>query len=478
MKQGLALRYLSSKPWAISSEILAVMGGIAARDLDSVDASSFGLPAPDALATRSGKVNQAGVEMRDGVAVIQVSGVISRYASMFEAICGGTSTQTLAKKVQAAIDDPSCRGVVLVVDSPGGEANGIHELAELVYSARDKKRITAYVSGSGCSAAYWIAAAAGRVVMDATAQVGSIGTVQTFRWPAEAEGKPQTLELVSSQSPDKRLDPRTEAGKEKYQAALDDLADVFIKCVAKYRGVTAKKVMDDFGQGWVLMGQAAVKAGMADALGSLEGVIKEMTNGGSVLKVKTDMAEQQGETLAAVTLAEGTPTGAAIEALTELRPDILGAMVGSVAVGLPEASEMSAADVVALIEECRPDALEAIKGPAPVMAVDAAIEVIQLATAAGVPAMASELIKEGVTLDAAKQATTLAAGLRDVLAAAGLSDSLGAIVAHQSDPVKMVAAAIHEAQAQATGNIDAEVKDKSKTAGIDYQAIYQEHNAK
>ncbi|MBO0155228.1 S49 family peptidase, partial [Vibrio parahaemolyticus] len=88
-----------------------------------------------------------------------------------------TTTQLLAQDFTQALNDPSIKAILLNIDSPGGEAKGIHELAEMIYQARGKKRIIAYDGGNACSAAYWIASACDEIVIDATGCAGSIGTV-------------------------------------------------------------------------------------------------------------------------------------------------------------------------------------------------------------------------------------------------------------------------------------------------------------
>jgi hypothetical protein len=57
------------------------------------------------------------------------------------------------------MQDPGVRAVVLDLDSPGGEVNGCAELAEPIARYRGKKPLVAYVSGTGASAAYWLASA-------------------------------------------------------------------------------------------------------------------------------------------------------------------------------------------------------------------------------------------------------------------------------------------------------------------------------
>lgn len=278
-----AFALAASRPWLIQQESLETILSIAQRYGD-----------PEALQTRLGRPldNTRAVSMRDGVAVIPVTGPIFRYANLFTEISGATSTEMLATDIQSALDNPYVRAIVLDINSPGGEATGINELAKLVSSGRAIKPIKAYAGGTMASAAYWIGSAADEVIVDDTAVVGSIGVVMSYQDTSARDAKSdvRTVEIVSSQSPDKRINPATDEGRAKVQATVDALAEVFVSAVAAHRGVSTEKVLADFGRGGVLVGADAVKAGMADRIGSLESVIAELAGSASSPKRKTTMS--------------------------------------------------------------------------------------------------------------------------------------------------------------------------------------------
>ncbi|NSM26767.1 hypothetical protein HT094_21955 [Shewanella sp. ZOR0012] len=126
MKKNLALDFLMSRPWALDQGYLDIMTGLSARDLDNLDLSSLKLSANQvaesvatALEGKSGRAVTRGMEIRGDVAIIHVNGVISRYAGMFDDICGGTSTQNLAKDWTAATERHDVNSIVLYIDSPG-----------------------------------------------------------------------------------------------------------------------------------------------------------------------------------------------------------------------------------------------------------------------------------------------------------------------------------------------------------------------
>lgn len=141
----------------------------------------------------------------------------------------------------------------------------------MIYQARGTKPIIAYASGACCSGAYWIASACDKILAADTAILGSIGVVSIF----EKDDEDKTIEIVSSQSPNKRPDINTEEGKAKIQARVDELAEVFIAKVARNRGISEDDVVNNFGAGDVSVGQYAVRNGLADGLASFEGIIAD-----------------------------------------------------------------------------------------------------------------------------------------------------------------------------------------------------------
>lgn len=219
---------------------------------------------------------------RDGVAILYVDGPLFKHANFMVKFSGATSYQILRKDLQAALDNPAIHSILLCIDSPGGEANGCDELAAAIYDARSKKPVTAFVSGMAASGGYWLASAASKIVISDAAMLGSIGVVLGIpdRKGADERRGIRTFEFVSSQSPGKRPDPASEGGKTQIQTMVDDLAEVFITAVAKYRGTTAKDVVQKFGAGGMKIGAKAVAAGMADEVGQLEATIASLINGG------------------------------------------------------------------------------------------------------------------------------------------------------------------------------------------------------
>jgi HK97 family phage major capsid protein len=208
------------------------------------------------------------------VATIPIVGPMFRYADLFSEISGATSYDALARDLTTALEDPAVRAIVLDIDSPGGEVFGAAELSDLIFNARGTKPIVAHVGGYCCSAALWIASAADEVVTTSVGILGSVGATMSITVPdpdrqAELFGE-REIEFISSQSPNKNVDPTSKAGKEQYLAIVDHIAGVFIADLARNYGITEAKVAGKFGHGGIMVGADAVKAGMAHRVATFE----------------------------------------------------------------------------------------------------------------------------------------------------------------------------------------------------------------
>ncbi len=290
-----AFDLLASQPWAMQPAMLETMAAIAQRQGEDVQAVEARLGRP--------LQNARSVSVRDGVALVPVIGPIFRYANLFTEVSGATSLDVLAREFSAAVDDPLVKAVVLAIDSPGGQATGVAEFAHMIRAAA--KPVVAYVDGSGASGAYWIAAAADEIVLAKTAEVGSIGVVVGVDTRPSATGM---VELVSSQSPRKRPDLSTDAGRAQIQDRIDALAQVFVEDVAAYRGVAVETVLAEFGQGDMRLGAAAVALGMADRVSTLEEVLAGLagaTQGGR--HMGANATDDTPQTVTLDTLAQDHP---------------------------------------------------------------------------------------------------------------------------------------------------------------------------
>lgn len=265
-------------PWAIQPDKLLEIQSIYATHLrgDKIDI--------EAVEKRLGRPlnnEPKGYEIRDGVAVLPVSGVLAKKMNLFSSISGGASYELIARDFNQAIADPAVEAVALVIDSPGGTVDGVQQLGDAVFSARGVKPVGAIADGMMASAAYWIGAQAD-VVMAAsdTTMVGSIGVVAAHRDISAAEEKAgiKTTEITAGAY--KRISsehaPLSEEGRADIQSRVDYLYEIFVGDVAKARGVSIEKVLADMADGRVFIGQQAVSAGLVDGVSTLDGLIANL----------------------------------------------------------------------------------------------------------------------------------------------------------------------------------------------------------
>jgi ClpP class serine protease len=96
---------------------------------------------------------------------------------------------------------------------------------------------------------------------------------------APDKGGARRYEIVSRNAPNKRPDLSTDEGRAKVQVLVNSLADVFVAKVSRNLGVKADRVVSMGDSGGIRVGAAAVRAGLAKRLGSLESVVKELATG-------------------------------------------------------------------------------------------------------------------------------------------------------------------------------------------------------
>lgn len=252
------LEAVCADPWLITESGMRQIVAIAERQAD--------LEAFLAVSKVDPASSKPQVDKRGDTAIIPVRGPIFRYANLLTNVSGATSVQVLARDIAAAEADPAVRAIVLAVDSPGGQAAGIADLVSTIKAI--EKPITAYVDNQAALAAYWLAAATSEVVISRAALVGNVGVAVS----ANVNKRDGIIEIVSSQSPKKRPDLSTEAGRAQVQTIVDDLAAVFISDIARLRDLSEKAVLA--WEGDVRLGSKAVAVGMADRIGNLTEVIR------------------------------------------------------------------------------------------------------------------------------------------------------------------------------------------------------------
>jgi protease IV len=206
-------------------------------------------------------------------AVIDIKGEIASGAE--------ASAENVVASLHSAFEDKGALAVVLLIDSPGGspvQAGIINdEITRL--KALHGKKVYAVVEETCASAAYYIAAAADDIYVDKASLVGSIGVLMDgFGFTGLMDKLGVERRLMTAGANKAMLDPfspQDETQKAYIQAMLGEIHTQFITVVKKGRGTRLKETPDTF-SGLVWNGQQAVAMGLADGLGNLDHVAREV----------------------------------------------------------------------------------------------------------------------------------------------------------------------------------------------------------
>jgi len=158
----------------------------AKADDHRVLAEKFGFT--DMLAQLFGEVPKAYIA-EDGTGVIPIAGVIGKGLSPIEKMTGAVDVSDISDTIDEYVMNPQVTRIAFQVSSPGGTVTGVEELANKVRNIA--KPTMSYTDTEMASAAYWVAAAADKVVASPSSTVGSVGVymvVADYSEAAKAEG--------------------------------------------------------------------------------------------------------------------------------------------------------------------------------------------------------------------------------------------------------------------------------------------------
>jgi signal peptide peptidase SppA len=279
MKYPHILKAFYETPWALMPSKLAVI-----RDLIDFKAGGGQLSREEIQLAMAG-ARQPEPASGAAVAIIPVFGVLNQRMDMLAEMSGGTSYERIAGQFQQALADPEVGAIILDIDSPGGGVYGAAELAELVFAARGQKRIVAVADSLAASAAYWIGTAAGEFIITPSGEVGSIGVWTAHEdWSAFLEEAGIKVTLISAgkgKVEGNAYEPLSAEALEKIQADVDRYNEMFVKAVAKHRGLKAAEVRG-FGGGYpgrIYGAREAQGMNMVDRVASRRQVITELAAG-------------------------------------------------------------------------------------------------------------------------------------------------------------------------------------------------------
>jgi signal peptide peptidase SppA len=208
----------------------------------------------------------------NGIGHVHVKGVIAQGLSPIERTCGNTDTRDVQAEI-AALVAQGAKGILLCIDSPGGGITGTPELADTIAETAQLIPVYVFSDSQVCSAAYWLAAGASKIICTDSAEIGSIGVYlpwidESAKW--EKEGVASTpvintggnfkgIHLFPALSPEHRAE---------LQAHVDRIFGLFTDFVVGMRSLQEAVIPTTALQGQVFLGIDAIKNGLVDEIGS------------------------------------------------------------------------------------------------------------------------------------------------------------------------------------------------------------------
>jgi signal peptide peptidase SppA len=224
-------------------------------------AEKFGFT--DMLAQLFGEVPKAYIA-EDGTGVIPIAGVIGKSLSPLEKMTGAVDVSDIADTIDEYAMNPQVTRIAFQVSSPGGTVTGVEELANKVRNIA--KPTMSYTDTEMASAAYWVAAAADKVVASPSSTVGSVGVymvVADYSEAAKAEGiKMIVIKAGQHKAIGVPGAEVTDAHQAHLQEGVDEIHADFKAAVLK----TRKMVKADDMEGQVFSGKQAAQRGLVTGL--------------------------------------------------------------------------------------------------------------------------------------------------------------------------------------------------------------------
>ena len=178
------------------------------------------------------------------LATIRVNGTMVNRA--LDAPSGMCSYEDIAAQIDHVAAMPSAGAIVLDLNSYGGEASGVFDLAQRVRAAAQIKPVIAVINGAACSAGYALACSATRILATPDCITGSIGAVIIHEDESEANAKAGRRYTIIRSGAQKAagssLEPLSDSTLAMLQGLVNESHDRFVSLVSDMRGVDAAAI--------------------------------------------------------------------------------------------------------------------------------------------------------------------------------------------------------------------------------------------
>ncbi len=179
----------------------------------------------------------------------------------------------IVKEIEDLANEKSIKGVLFVVNSPGGAVAPSVEIAMALRRLKDKKPVVAYAAGTMASGSYYASIWADKIVANPAATIGSIGVIMegmNIKGLIEKIGvKPQVVKAGKYKEAGTPFREWTPEERKEIERHVLDIYDMFVTDVAKARGLD-KKHPEKFADAQIFIAKRAKDVGLVDEIGSIK----------------------------------------------------------------------------------------------------------------------------------------------------------------------------------------------------------------
>ncbi|HBE4289476.1 TPA: S49 family peptidase [Escherichia coli] len=204
----------------------------------------------------------------NGIAVLPVTGTLVHRLGGMRPFSGMTGYDGIVACLQQAMADSQVRGILLDIDSPGGQAAGAFDCVDMIYRLRQQKPVWALCNDTACSAAMLLASACSRRLVTQTSRIGSIGVMMShvsYAGHLAQAGVDITLIYAGAHKVDgNQFEALPAEVRQDMQQRIDAARRMFAEKVAMYTGLSVDAVTGT--EAAVFEGQSGIEAGLADEL--------------------------------------------------------------------------------------------------------------------------------------------------------------------------------------------------------------------
>ncbi|EBQ2675060.1 S49 family peptidase [Salmonella enterica] len=328
---------------------------------ESLEQSDMALVTGDFMAT--GKPQARFYQVVNGIAVLPVTGTLVHKLGGMRPFSGMTGYDGITARLQQAVSDPEVKGILLDIDSPGGQAAGAFDCADMIYRMREQKPVWALANETACSAAMLLAAACSHRLVTQTSRIGSIGVVMahtSYAGQLEQEGVEITLIYSGGHKVDLDVTRALpESVHADYQQRMDEARKMFAEKVARYTGLSVDAVMAT--EAAVYDGQAGIDIGLADemvnaadAISVMAAALKNNSEGGTMPELTaTEAAAQENQRVMGIIGCQEAKGREALAQMLAGQPGMSVAQAQAILATAPQQDVISEADRIMALDEAK-----------------------------------------------------------------------------------------------------------------------------